>query len=127
MDIKNLLENCNDDVKEFISSIVTQLEVDYGTVPNEFMPNLFLIRDWMKIYVNAKNDVFEYGLISRDNENRVAKSRAFSCMNIAFQNISKIMNQFSLSPLNKERMKKLISSTQHTDISAQEILENLLK
>ena len=106
-DYQSILEKCNDDCKLFLQVIITQLESDYKQVPQEFLPMLILIRDWYNVYLEA-----------RDDRNRLAKSRSFSVMNIAYNNVLRILNQFAVSPLNKARMMSLNKNQQNSDTQA---------
>ena len=115
---KSILDKCNDDCKQFLQVIITQLESDYKQVPQEFLPMLILIRDWYNVYLEARDDMAKYGILSRDERNRLAKSRSFSVMNIAYNNVLRILNQFAVSPLNKARMMSLNKNQQNSDTQA---------
>ena len=79
---------------------------------------LILIRDWYNVYLEARDDMSKYGILSRDDRNRLAKSRSFSVMNIAYNNVLRILNQFAVSPLNKARMMSLNKNQQNSDTQA---------
>ena len=117
-DYESILDKCNDDCKLFLQVIITQLESDYKQVPQEFLPMLILIRDWYNVYLEARDDMAKYGILSRDERNRLAKSRSFSVMNIAYNNVLRILNQFAVSPLNKARMMSLNKNQQNSDTQA---------
>ena len=117
-DYESILTDCNKDCKQFLQVIITQLESDYKQVPQEFLPMLILIRDWYNVYLEARDDMAKYGILSRDERNRLAKSRSFSVMNIAYNNVLRILNQFAVSPLNKARMMSLNKNQQNSDTQA---------
>ena len=115
---ESILTDCNKECKQYSQIIITHLESDYKQVPQEFLPMLILIRDWYNVYLEARDDMAKYGILSRDERNGVAKSRSFSVMNIAYNNVLRILNPSAVSPLNKARMMSLNKNQQNSDTQA---------
>ena len=107
MEAKKIYSKYDKQVQEYMQNVIDCLKQDYKNIPSSWRISLDLIADNYAIYLKAKNDVMENGLLRKDNQNRTFKNQSFSLM-MATQNvIMRFLSSFGLSPMSKSKMKNM--------------------
>lgn len=107
MEAKKIYSKYDKQVQEYMQNVIDCLKQDYKNIPSSWRISLDLIADNYAIYLKAKNDVMENGLLRKDTQNRTFKNQSFSLM-MATQNvIMRLLSSFGLSPMSKSKMKNM--------------------
>ena len=107
MEAKKIYSKYDKQVQDYMQNVIDCLKQDYKNIPSSWRISLDLIADNYAIYLKAKNDVMENGLLRKDTQNRTFKNQSFSLM-MATQNvIMRLLSSFGLSPMSKSKMKNM--------------------
>ena len=107
MEAKKIYSKYDKQVQDYMQNVIDCLKQDYKNIPSSWRISLDLIADNYAIYLKAKNDVMENGLLRKDTHNRTFKNQSFSLM-MATQNvIMRLLSSFGLSPMSKSKMKNM--------------------
>lgn len=110
MEAKTIYKDYDKRVQEYMQNVMDCLKQDYKDVPKSWRISLDLIADNYDIYLKARDNVMREGLIRKDNQGRTFKNQSFPLMNVAQQNIMRLMSSFALTPMSKSKMKNVDTS-----------------
>jgi len=106
LNAKEIYKGYSEKTQEYMKNVIDCLIQDYKIIPSAWRISLDLIADNYEIYLKAKKDLDDNGLIKQDNYSRVFKNQNFQILNTTQNNIVNLLKQFSLTPLSKSKMKK---------------------
>lgn len=104
---KRLLKDCNEEVKDYMESVMVGLINDYGTIDDSYYASLRLIRDNYEIYTECYEAIRAEGTVEEDNQGRLVKNRHFTAMWEAQRNLQALLKAFAFTPMTKSKMKAL--------------------
>ena len=110
LNVKDIYKNHNPKTQEYMQNVVDCLIQDYKAIPSAWRISLDLIADNYDLYLEAKKDLDDNGLVRKDPYDRVYKNQNFMVMNTCQNNIVNLLKQFSLTPMSKSKMKKFDSN-----------------
>jgi len=112
----NLYSEYSEEVQEYMKNVIKCLHEDYGEkIPESWRISLDLIADNYEIYLRAKKDIMENGLIRTDYQGRTFKNQNISIFNNAQRNITDQLKSFALTPMSKSKMKAFKADEETAD------------
>ena len=108
---KKLLKDCNEEVREYMESVMLGLIDDYGKIDDSYYASLRLIRDNYEIYTECYAAIKATGTVEEDNQGRQVKNRHFTAMWEAQRNLQALLKAFAFTPMTKSKMKALSKGT----------------
>lgn len=107
MDANNIYNNYDQRVQDYMKNVIECLEQDYGKIPESWRVSLDLIADNYSIYLQAKDNINENGLLKKDPRGYIFKNQCVSIMNSAQTQLKDLLKSFALTPMSKSKMKQL--------------------
>ena len=108
-------------VIEFLSNVYEDVKKQNPNVNNYFLVTFDLLANQLKLYYMALDAINEDSTVAKEDAyKRVAKNPAIMVMNKSHEEIRKLLDDFSLSPFNIAKLKRV----QNTDDEAS--AENLI-
>lgn len=107
MEAKKIYKDYDIKVQEYMQNVIDCLKQDYKEIPASWRISLDLIADNYAIYLQAKNNVLNEGLIRKDNHGRTFKNQSFPLMLNTQAYIIKLLSNFGLTPMSKSKMKNI--------------------
>nr|DAR40357.1 MAG TPA: terminase small subunit [Caudoviricetes sp.] len=104
---KKLLKDCNEEVRDYMESVMLGLLDDYGQIDDSYYASLRLIRDNYEIYTECYDAIKSNGTVEKDNQGRQVKNRHFTAMWEAQRNLQALLKAFAFTPMTKSKMKAL--------------------
>lgn len=106
LNVKDIYKGHNQKTQEYMQNVIDCLIQDYKTIPSAWRISLDLIADNYDMYLAAKKDLEDNGLVRKDPYDRVYKNQNFMVMNTCQNTIINLLKQFSLTPMSKSKIKK---------------------
>jgi len=119
MNVKEIYKNHKPKTQEYMQNVVDCLIQDYRTIPSAWRISLDLIADNYDLYLDAKKDLEENGLVRHDPYDRIYKNQNFQVMTTCQNTIINLLKQFSLTPMSKSKMKNFNSD----NITIEDLIE----
>ena len=114
--MNNLYSEYSKEVQDYMNNVIKCLHEDYGDkIPESWRISLDLIADNYEIYLKAKNDIMNNGLIRTDNQGRTFKNQNVAIMNVAQRNLTDLLKAFALTPMSKSKMKAFKADEETAD------------
>lgn len=104
---KKLLKDCNEEVRDYMESVMLGLLDDYGHIDDSYYASLRLIRDNYEIYTDCYECIKAEGSVTADNQGRAVKNKHFTMMWEAQRNLQALLKAFAFTPMTKSKMKAL--------------------
>lgn len=104
---KKLVSNCDVEVRDYMLSVMEQIQNDYGKIEDGYYISLKLIRDNYECYNNSMKEISNYGALITDSRGDTHKNPAFTIAWAAQRNITDLLKSFALTPMTKSKMKVL--------------------
>lgn len=105
MNAKIIYKNYDQQVQEYMCNVINCLEEDYGKIPESWRVSLDLIADNYSLYLQAKKDIDENGLMTIDKYGRPFRNPCYSVLNSAQLQLKDLLKSFALTPMSKSKMK----------------------
>lgn len=111
---------------EFLNNIFEDVHKQNAEITNYFLVTFDLLANQLKLYFLALDSIdAEKKVSSEDNYRRMAKNPAIAVMNHAHQEILKILSEYSLSPTNQAKLKRIQNGDDSED--AETLLKSLVE
>ena len=107
MDAKIIYKKYPQKVQEYMQNVIDCLKQDYKDIPASWRVSLDLIADNVDIYLKAKEDIDNNGLLRKDTHGRTFKNQCFPLMTTAQDHIIKLLQSFALTPMSKSKMRNM--------------------
>ena len=91
MNAKEIYKNYPKKVQEYMQNVIDCLKQDYKDIPTSWRVSLDLRADNVDIYLKAKQDIDENGLLRKDKQGRTFKNQCFPLMQASQDHIIKLL------------------------------------
>ena len=95
------------EVSDYMNDVIDVLVQDYGAINPSWRVSLRLIADWYKVYVDAKKDIDDNGLMMTNRRGETARNASIITMQNASNNVVSLLKAFAATPMSKTKMKAL--------------------
>ena len=109
MNAKEIYKDYPKKVQEYMQNVIDCLKQDYKDIPTSWRVSLDLIADNVDIYLKAKEDIDNNGLLRKDSHGRTFKNQCFPLMTAAQNHIIKLLQSFALTPVSRAKIKNFDS------------------
>lgn len=111
-------------VIEFLSNVYEDVKKQNPNVNNYFLVTFDLLANQLKLYYMALDAINEDSTVAKEDAyKRVAKNPAIMVMNKSHEEIRKLLDDFSLSPFNIAKLKRVQNADD--DASAENLIKDL--
>ena len=112
-------------VIEFLSNVYEDVKKQNPNVNNYFLVTFDLLANQLKLYFMALDAINEDSTVAKEDAyKRVAKNPAIMVMNKSHEEIRKLLDDFSLSPFNIAKLKRV--QNVDDDHSAEHLVADLI-
>lgn len=112
-------------VIEFLSNVYEDVKKQNPNVNNYFLVTFDLLANQLKLYFMALDAINEDSTVAKEDAyKRVAKNPAIMVMNKSHEEIRKLLDDFSLSPFNIAKLKRV--QNVDDDQSAENLVADLI-
>ena len=119
LNVKDVYKKHDKKTQEYMQNVIDCLKQEYKEIPSSWRISLDLIADNYDLYLKAKKDMDENGLVHRDNYGRIFKNQNFQILNTCQNTIVNLLKQFGATPMSKSKMKEFDSD----NISIEDIIK----
>lgn len=119
MDAKTIYKDYPKKVQVYMQNVIDCLKQDYKDIPSSWRVSLDLIADNVDIYLKAKEDIDNNGLLRKDTHGRTFKNQCFPLMVTTESLVIKLLSNFGLSPMSRSKLRKYDSD----DIDIEDLLK----
>ncbi len=96
----------NPQVQDWMSKLYTTLVEEIDIIPEGWMVQLQMLAQQMELYLKAKAEIDENGILIKDSRGGKVKNPAVSVLNATALTICKLVASFGLNRLAKSRIRE---------------------
>ncbi len=119
-DILPRYKDYRQEIKEYMDSLLSTIEENYGEIPQQFVISMDLLVFNLDILFDSVNDIRDKGLNKEDRYRGDKKNASVSAFFNAQNHINKILGSFGFNPLSSSKIK---NNSDKVDV--QKLIEDL--